>query len=207
MSGLAPPVEHHPDAIQGPRRRPLERRRGQWGMWLFIGTEGMLFAQLFFAYAYLGSMRPEWPPEHDPSLTYPLILLAILLVSSVTVHWGEKGIKQGSPARLTAGIVLTLLLSAVFLVIQRFEYVHHLKSVTPATNAYGSILFTIISFHLAHLIVGLCMLVYILARNLAGHFSAERHLAVQNSALYWHFVDLVWVLVVFTVYVTPHLYD
>lgn len=207
MSGFAPPVEHHPEAIQGPRRRPLERKRGKWGMWLFIGTEAMLFAQLFFAYIYLGSMRPEWPPEKDPSLTYPLVLLAILLVSSVVMHWGEKGIKKGSPSRLTLGLALTLILAGIFLVIQRFEYVHHLKSLTPGTNAYGSIFFTIVSFHLAHLLVGVAMLVHILARALAGHFSAEKHLAVENVSLYWHFVDVIWVLVVLLLYVSPHLYD
>jgi heme/copper-type cytochrome/quinol oxidase subunit 3 len=211
MSPLAPPLhpphEEHPHALQGPRERPLERTRGKWGMWLFIGTEAMLFAMLFFAYAYLGSSRPEWPPESDPSLTYPLVLLAILLTSSVVLHVGEKGIKKGEDLTLRLGLIGTLLLAGAFIGVQRFEFVHHLKQVTPGTNAYGSILFTIHGFHLAHLILGMLMLLHVLARGFAGHFSEEKHLAVENVSLYWHFVDVVWVFIVGILYVSPHLYD
>ena len=70
-----------------------------------------------------------------------------------------------------------------------------------------SILFTILGFHLAHLIVGMAMLLWIAARAFAGHFSEHKHLAVENSSLYWHFVDLIWVFIVAILYVSPHLYD
>lgn len=210
MTNLLPPIhpprEEHSDALQGPRERPLERQRGKWGMWLFIGTEGMLFAMLFFAYAYLGSSRPTWPPEGDPALHYPLALLAILLTSSATLFIAERGIKKGRTAHLKLGLILTLLLAGVFIVVQRFEFIHHLRKVTPGTNAYGSILFTIHGFHLAHLIVGMLMLLFVLARAFAGHFSEEKHLAVENASLYWHFVDLIWVFIVGILYISPRLY-
>lgn len=205
MSTAAPPRDWE-DSLQGPRVRPLERTRGKWGMWLFIGTEAMLFALLFFSYAYLGASRPEWPPRSDPAMKLALIMLGILMVSSVVLHWAERGIKKGAQARFKIGLILTLLLGGVFLVIQRFEFVHHLKEVTPGTNAYGSIFFTIASFHLAHLIVGMLMLLYILARAFAGHFSEEKHLAVENASLYWHFVDFIWLCVVITLYLTPRMY-
>jgi heme/copper-type cytochrome/quinol oxidase subunit 3 len=176
-------------------------------MWLFIGTEAMLFALLFFSYAYLGASKAEWPPEHDPSLRLPLILLAILVTSSFVLEWGSKGIEKGSQLRLKLGLILTLMFSAAFLYVQKLEYVHHLKEVTPGTNAYGSILFTILSFHLAHLILGSAMLLYVLARSFAGHFSERKHLAVENVSLYWHFVDVVWLFIVGILYVSPHLYD
>lgn len=206
MSTVLPTFDTVPP-YQQPRGRPLERMRGQWGMWLFIATELMLFVMLFFSYIYLGASQPEWPPGKDPSIRYPLILLGILLLSSVTLHIGERGIKRGSTMRLKAGLIATLVLAAVFLFVQRFEYVSHLRDVTPATNAYGSILFTILSFHLAHLVVGMAMLLHVLARAFAGHFSEEKHLAVQNSALYWHFVDAIWIVIVMLLYVSPHLYD
>lgn len=210
MSSHAPPVdrvERREPPLQGARERPLERMRGKWGMWLFIATEGMLFAMLFFAYGYLGASRPEWPPEKDPSLKYALILLGILIVSSVVLHWAERGIKRGQQMRFRVGLAITLLLGVVFLVVQRFEYVHHLHSLTPGMNAYGSIFFTITSFHLAHLVIGMLMLSHVTARALAGHFSERKHLAVENTSLYWHFVDLVWLFVVGILYVSPHLYD
>ena len=193
-------------SLQGPRTRPLERLRGRWGMWLFIGTEAMLFAMLFFAYGYLGSSAPQWPPTKDPSLTYPLVLLGILLFSSVVLHWAQRGIESDSRTRFGVGLGITLFLGLAFLVVQRFEYSHHLKELKPGTNAYGSIFYTIVSFHLAHVIVGMLMLFYVAARGLAGHFDGEKHLAVQNVSLYWHFVDLIWVLVVALVYVSPHVY-
>ncbi|MBN1237923.1 MAG: hypothetical protein JXB36_05445, partial [Gammaproteobacteria bacterium] len=90
--------------VQRSHARPVERRRGEIGMWLFIGTEAMLFVLLFFAYFYLGSSKPQWPLSEDPSFTYALILLAILLVSSFVAHWGQRGIEADRPGQLKAGL-------------------------------------------------------------------------------------------------------
>lgn len=205
MSTVAPPFEKE-HAFQAPHNRPIERQRGKWGMWLFIASEATLFALLFFSYAYLGTSNEEWPTHEDPALKFALILLGILLVSSAVLYWGERAIKKGALGQLKASLATTLLLGVAFLIVQYFEYVHHLKHLTPWENAYGSIFYTITSFHLAHLLLGFCMLLFVFARSLAGHFSKERHLAVENVALYWHFVDLVWVFVVFTLYITPRFY-
>ena len=205
MSMVAPPFERE-HAFQSPHDRPVETMRGKWGMWLFIASEGTLFGLLFFSYAYLGTSNAEWPPHEDPSLMYALILLGILLVSSAVLYVGERGIKKGDVGRLKLSLAGTLILGVAFLVVQYFEYRHHLKHVTPFESAYGAIFYTITSFHLAHLILGFFMLLFVFARTLAGHFSKERHLAVENVALYWHFVDAVWVFVVFTLYVTPRFY-
>ena len=205
MSTVAPPFQRE-ESFQGPRARPRERKRGKWGMWLFIASESMLFAMLFFAYAYLGTSEREWPPIEDPSYKLALILLAILLVSSAVLHWGERSIKKGRTTELRLSLTATLLLGVTFLIVQYFEYDHHLKTLTPWDNAYGSIFYTITTFHLAHLILGFFMLAYVLARTLAGHFSAERHLGVENVAMYWHFVDVIWLLVVLILYLSPRLY-
>jgi heme/copper-type cytochrome/quinol oxidase subunit 3 len=174
-------------------------------MWLFIATEATLFALLFFAYFYLGSSKAEWPRE-DPSLRLPLVMLGVLLTSSVVLSWGEKGIRRGNVVRLRAGLAATLILGLGFLVIQSIEYAHHLEKQTPQTDAYASIFYTITSFHAAHVLVGLLMLLHVFARSLAGHFDEHRHLAVQNASLYWHFVDVVWLLIVGILYVSPHFY-
>lgn len=189
-----------------PAVRGHETRRGQWGMLLFIGTEATLFALLFFAYFYLGSTQPRWPPAERPSYWLALVLLAILAASSATAHWGQRGIERGSGARLGAGLALTLLLGVAFLAVQYVEYGEQLKRFTPTGSAYGSAFFTITSFHMAHLVLGWLMLAFVLARLAAGHFSRERHLAVKNAILYWHFVDVVWVGVVAVLYLSPQLF-
>ena len=186
--------------------RPLERARGTWGMGLFIATEAMLFALLFFAYFYLGGSQARWPPKEDPSYTYALVLLAILLGSGAAAHWAQRGIERGLAGRLRAGLVVALVLSFAFLFVQSLEYAKHLRSLTPAESAYGSIFYTITSFHLAHVILGVLMLLFVLARAMAGHFDAGRHQAVKNAVAYWHFVDVVWILIVAILYLSPHFY-
>lgn len=186
--------------------RPHERKRSQWGMALFIATEAMLFVIFFFAYFFLASHSERWPFHEDPSFKLALVLLVILLVSSVTAHLGQRGIERGDSKSLNLWLIISLLLGVAFMTVQYFEFSHHLKSLTPTENAYGSIFYTIVSFHLAHVILGFMMLAYVLARSLAGHFSAERHIAVKNVVWYWHFVDLVWIVVVSILYLSPHFY-
>ena len=205
MSSVAPPFDKE-TPFQGPRRRPLERGRGRWAMWLFIASEAMLFAMLFFSYFYLGASNREWPTHEDPKMMLALVLLAVLLMSSVVMHWAERSIKKGRTSQLTLGLGLTLLLGCVFLFFQYLEYKEHFKSLTPWMDAYGSIFYTITSFHLAHLLLGMFMIGHVFARSIAGHFSKERHLAVQNVAGYWHFVDIIWVFIVLILYVSPRLY-
>lgn len=192
--------------VQRPSDRPPERGRGVWGMNLFIATEAMLFVFAFFAYFYLGARHPRWPPGEDPSVTFALPLLGVLLLSSVVLHWGKRGVERGRTGRLRAGLGGTLILGVAFLVLQYFEYLEHLEHLTPRSNAYGSIFYAITSLHLAHVLVGMAILGHVFARALAGHFDEERHLAVANASRYWHFVDGVWLVVVAVLYVSPHFY-
>jgi heme/copper-type cytochrome/quinol oxidase subunit 3 len=193
-------------AVQSVHRRPTEKRRGEIGMWLFIGTEAMLFALLFFAYFYLGASKPQWPLEEDPPYTLALVLLAILAISSGVAEWAKRGVAKDQTGRLKIGLGLTLLLGAAFIVVQIFEYRAHLPRLRPDDNAYGSIFYTITSVHFAHVLMGLGLLLFVFARALAGHFSAQRHVAVKNATVYWHFVDLVWIFVVAVIYLSPHFY-
>ena len=182
---------------------PTDRRSpGWWGMVLVITTEAAFFAYFIFSYFYLASMaHGSWPPEGKPALTLALPNTIILLVSSLTFWWAESGIRHGSQMRLRIGMFLTLLLGIAFLVIQGVEYSH--KHFTPASDAYASLFFTITGFHGAHVAAGLLMNIVVQIRVWLGHFSAERHLAVTNAALYWHFVDAVWIVVFISLYLSP----
>jgi len=188
------------------RRLPLDGEGksapGWWGMVLLIVTEASLFVYLLFSYFYLGSMaRGPWPPSGLPELRLALPNTGVLLLSSGAMWWAESGIRRGDETRLRLGLMLTLLLGAVFLGIQLVEYRH--QSFTPATSAYGSLFYTITGFHGAHVAVGLLMLAVVGLRAWLGHFSSRHHLAVTNVSWYWHFVDAVWLAVFTSLYLSP----
>jgi len=184
---------------------PAERRNpGWWVMVLIICTEAMLFAYLLFYYFYLGSMaNTPWPPGGPPDLKLALPNTIILLLSSATMWWGETGIRSGSQMRLRMGMLITLILGIIFLVIQGIEYSK--KDFALQSNAYGSLFFTITGFHGAHVFVGLLFNLVVQIRAWLGHFTMERHLAVTNAAMYWHFVDAVWLVVFTSLYLVPRL--
>ena len=175
---------------------------GWWVMVLVIVTEAMLFVYLLFSYAYLGSMTGAPFPTGGP-LKLDLVLpnTIILLVSSGTMLWGERGIRSGNQTRLRVGMLITLILGIVFLTIQGIEYSH--KKFALQTDAYSGLFFTITGLHGTHVFVGLLMNVVVQIWAWRGWFTADRHLAVTNVAMYWHFVDAVWLVVFFTVYITP----
>jgi heme/copper-type cytochrome/quinol oxidase subunit 3 len=192
-------LSHH---AEGPRAF------GWWGMVWLIATEATLFASLIASYFYLRFRSgPVWPPGDIPvpTLELPLIMSAILLVSSIPVHLAEAGIKKGNQGRLRWGLAMGFLLGAAFLAITLgVEWPEKLKEFTPQTNVYGSLFFTITGFHAAHVIVGLFFSAWTQVRAWKGAFDAERHLTVQNFAMYWHFVDVVWIFVLSTLYLSPN---
>jgi len=183
----------------------IDDRRGTWGMVMFILTEATLFVFLFFTYYYIAyNWRGPYPPE-PPKLTLALVMLVLLLASSAVLAAGEGAEKAGRAtlARLLVGV--TVVMGLVFLGIQTVEYRNHLKDLKPTTDAYGSIFYTITSFHAAHLILGLLMLVYVLVLPEIGPGRKPPHRGLHNAALYWHFVDFVWLVVVGLLYVVPNL--
>jgi heme/copper-type cytochrome/quinol oxidase subunit 3 len=192
--------------LERAQERPHERRMGEIAMWMFIATEATLFALLFFAYIYLGLSQSHWPIGEDPKYKFALILAGILIASSITAHWGQLGIKRDDTARLKIGLGLTVLLGAVFIVVQIFEYRSHLQTLHPRDSSYGSMFYTITSFHFLHVVVGWLMLWFVFARALAGHFDGRHHLAVKNVTTYWHFVDVIWLFVVSILYIAPQFY-
>lgn len=181
---------------------------GWWGMALLCATEGTLFACLIASYFYLASGSSSWPPPgiEPPHLFLPIVMMVVLLSSSAVLAWGERGIRAGNAPRLRLGIVVSMLLGLGFLAMQLVEYREKLGHFVPQTHAYGSLFYTITGFHGAHVTLGLLMLAFTALRAFRGHFSPLRHQGVSNVALYWHFVDGVWVVIVATLYVSPHLY-
>ncbi|MGC4080797.1 MAG: cytochrome c oxidase subunit 3 [Vicinamibacterales bacterium] len=184
--------------------RCVVQDRGTWAMYLFIASEAMLFVSLFFAYYYLGHDEPSWPPE-PPQYRLALVMLGVLAASSIVLHVGERAERAGRVGRARALVGGTAGLGLLFVALQVLEYREHLKTLRPATNAYGSIFYVITSVHGLHLLLGLSMLGYVLLLPEFGAAQRPPHGALHNAALYWHFVDVVWVVIVALVYLAPNM--
>ena len=196
------PGESLPDHAMGPRSFSW------WGMVLFICTEATLFALLIASYFYLRFRGGViWPPDGiaKPTLSTVSVMTPILLLSSIPVHLGELAVKKGHMLRARFGFLLGWLMGATFLIIQLAkEYPDTLKLFTPRTDVYGSLFFSLTGLHGLHVFVGLMMSLWIQIRLWKGAYTPERHVSVQNFTTYWHFVDVVWIFVFGTIYLSPH---
>jgi heme/copper-type cytochrome/quinol oxidase subunit 3 len=177
---------------------------GWLGMLCLIATEASLFAYLLFSYAYFAvRFGPDWLPSRHPALLLAGADTVILLCSSVAVWWGEKGASEGRRGQLLAGLGVAITLGLIFLIVQAFEW--KAKTFSLTSSAYGSFYFTITGFHMAHVIVGVIILSVVFAWSAAGDFTPRRHEPVVISSAYWHFVDVVWLVVFATFYLAPYL--
>ncbi len=162
-----------------------------------------LFACLFVSYLYLGNNKNRWAVDKPPKMMLALIMLAVLLTSSVVLRWGEKQVKLRRYSSGRWALALTIVIGLVFLALQGFEYSDHWKTLTPFSNSYGSIFYTITTFHAAHLILGLLMLAYVLILPRYAPALQSPFRPYQTVALYWHFVDFVWIFIVLILYLIP----
>lgn len=191
-------------------RRPLpvgiigSHSGGWWGMVGLILTEAALFVYLLFSYYYF-AIQPHaaaWPPEM-PGLKLSGPNTVILLLSSAAVWWGERGTRQGRRSSQLGGLGIGLLLGIIFIIVQAFEW--QSKSFSLTSGPYGSLFFTVTGFHMAHVMLGVLILAAVLLWSALGYFGPVRSAPVTIGAMYWHFVDAVWLAVFFTFYITPYL--
>jgi cytochrome c oxidase subunit 3 len=172
------------------------------GMLLFIASEIMLFGSFFTVYFFdrVVANPPEWPPEgfHLPVFVAGVNTI-ILVTSSFTIHWALQGIKSGNRAALKGGLVLTIALGLTFLLTQAREYSR--IGFAPHDGAFGSTFYGLTGLHGAHVFVGLTILTFAAIRAFRGHFTPEHHHGVEIAGIYWHFVDVMWIVVYTTVYI------
>jgi cytochrome c oxidase subunit 3 len=180
------------------------RASGWWAMIFTIFTEGALFAYLLFTYFYL-AVQPHaagtFPEDGPPPLLVAAANTAILLASSVAVGWAQLGIERNNKWRLVAGLGIGAVLGIVFLAIQGLEWDG--QSFGLSSTPYSSLYYVITGFHMAHVMVGVLMLLALTLWSIQGHFNARRFAHIHIGALYWHFVDAVWIAVFITFYITP----
>jgi cytochrome c oxidase subunit III len=173
-----------------------------WGMVLFIATEASLFVYLIAGYFYVGGSATVWPPV-KPDIQITGINTILLLLSSGSAIIADRSVKRGRIGALRGWLIVTIVLGAVFLTLQIHEYGS--LAFHPQTSAYGSFFYLITGLHGAHVAAGVLMLMYVLVRAFAGHFDSVHNYAVRNAILYWHFVDVVWLVVFTSLYLLPRL--
>jgi cytochrome c oxidase subunit III len=172
------------------------------GMLLFIISEVMVFGAFFTAYFFIRVVQgDEWFPVqgHDLPKVIAGFNTCILVSSSFTMHWALEGAKRNNRAALQAGMLTTFLLGATFLFIQVNEYVH--IGFAPHDFAQGSIFYGLTGLHGAHVFIGLTLLLFTTIRAFRGHFTPDEHRGVEVPGIYWHFVDIMWIVVFTTVYI------
>jgi cytochrome c oxidase subunit 3 len=180
------------------------RASGWWAMIFTIFTEASLFAYLLFAYYYL-AVQPHAPgtfPEGGPpALGMASLNTLILLTSSAAVGWAQFSIEHNKKWRLAAGLGIGAVLGMIFLAIQILEWAG--QPFGLSASPYSSLYFVITGFHMAHVVVGVLMLLALTFWSARGYFNSRRFAHIHIGALYWHFVDAVWLAVYFTFYITP----
>jgi heme/copper-type cytochrome/quinol oxidase subunit 3 len=196
--------------IQLERKLPVgaldTRASGWWAMIFVVFTEGALFAYLLFSYYYM-AVQPHaagtFPEGGVPPLRLALPNTIILLLSSVAIGWAQLNIRRDDNRRLVLGLVMGAILGTVFLLVQYFEWAA--QPFALASTPFSSLYFTITGFHVAHVAAGVIGLIALFTWSALGYFNRVRYAHIHIGALYWHFVDAVWLAIFFTFYITPRL--
>jgi cytochrome c oxidase subunit III len=189
--------EHHgpPEAHRSSRVEPATL-----GMLLFICSEIMIFGAFFTAYFFIRVVGHAPWPAHGTEL--PKLVAGfntfILISSSFTIHFAQESIKRDNRLGLKVGMTATFLLGLTFLFIQINEYAH--IGFSPQDHAQGSIFYGLTGLHGAHVTIGLILLAMVTIRSFRGHYSADAYRGMEVPGIYWHFVDVMWIIVYTTVY-------
>jgi cytochrome c oxidase subunit III len=182
------------------------------GMLLFITSEVMFFGGLFAAYFNVRANSPIWPtinPETNEQFhleMLPLVLpaTALLIISSFTCQLAVWAIRRGDRTAFLRNIAATFVIGILFLIMQATDYiVLGSEGMTLSAGTYGTTYFTLTGFHGAHVFGGAIMLGVVLYRGIGGQFSPRHHDAVEAVSIYWHFVDVVWILLFSLLYLLP----
>nr|AFA45772.1 cytochrome c oxidase subunit III [Cercopithecus ascanius schmidti] len=190
---------------QGHHTTPVQKNL-RYGMVLFIISEIFFFTGFFWAF-YHSSLAPtpplggHWPPTGiiplNP-LEVPLLNTSVLLASGVTITWTHHSLMNNNRKQMIQALLTTILLGTYFTLLQISEYFE--APFTISDGIYGSTFFIATGFHGLHVIIGSTFLLVCLTRQLLYHFTSSHHFGFEAAAWYWHFVDVVWLLLYISIY-------
>jgi cytochrome c oxidase subunit 3 len=184
------------------------RSLGWWGMMALIATEGVLFGLLIFVYFYFRAGLTSWPPADLPMPELPsTIVRTVLLVgSSLPFMLAERALEhRRDPLRAAVWVLVAEALAAIFLIGHVQEQFKLWTELAPTETSYGSTVMTILNFHAVHLIVGMAVGLFAMVHLLRGRITPERGGMLTITGIYWHYVDVIWVVVFSTIYLSPYL--
>jgi cytochrome c oxidase subunit 3/cytochrome o ubiquinol oxidase subunit 3 len=193
-------VMQHSEDFRAGQAMGLDHRKV--GMWLFIASEVMFFGGLIAAYLHY-KYSIGFPEGSELNVVLVGINTMVLLTSSYMVVNGLDAIRKGRPGRLALYLVATILLGVAFLTGQVFEFADlYAHGITLTSGVFGSAFFTLTGFHGLHVTAGVIWAAITLFRALRGAFSPENNMGVELFGLYWHFVDIVWIVLFTLIYLT-----
>jgi heme/copper-type cytochrome/quinol oxidase subunit 3 len=195
LDHTAPPPGHHEWTSTGIHSDKM-------GMWVFLCSEVMFFTGLIGSYIVLRFASPSWPHPADV-LNIPLTAgnTFLLICSSVTMVQALAAIGRGDERKMKLFLCLTLLFGASFLGVQVYEYYHLLHDgFTPSASLFGSVFYVCTGFHGFHVFCGVVCMAFVTGKAFLGKYTQQRHQGIETIGLYWHFVDLVWIILFTIVY-------
>jgi heme/copper-type cytochrome/quinol oxidase subunit 3 len=186
------PVEHH--EAGGIDLRKL-------AMWVFLSSEVIFFTSLIATFLVYKNRSISGPGQELLNIPLTSINTFILIVSSLTMVLSLSAAINNQQRQLKLWLLATIGLGTIFLSIQGFEYFKlWQEGLTPQANLFGSAFYTLTGFHGTHVLVGVIILLGVLLKALVGGFGPKNYLGIELAGLYWHFVDLVWILIFTLVY-------
>jgi cytochrome c oxidase subunit III len=172
-----------------------------FGLLVFLVAEGMIFLGLFIAYLAFRAMAPEWPPAGMPKLELmlPGINTCVLIASSLVIHQADTAIKKNDVKGLQLWFGLTALMGIVFLGGQLYEYSH--LEFGLRSNLFASTFYVLTGFHGLHVTLGVMLILAVMWRSLkADRYGSHNHFGVEAAEIYWHFVDVIWIILFILLY-------
>ena len=195
---------HHPEPAESPL---TPESWGKLGMWIFLCGDAMTFGTLIVTFGIMRLAAADWPVASEVlGVNLTAFMTFLLICSSVTMVLSLSGIKRGNMQEFRKFMLLTILGGAAFLACQAYEWTHLIhEGVTITANKYGSPVFgdtfyIMTGFHGMHVFGGVVYLTVMLVGGLTGKITQANASVVEIAGLYWHFVDLVWILIFTFVY-------
>lgn len=171
-----------------------------FGIIVFLFAEGMIFFGLFAAYLVYRATSMVWPPQGiERELLLPILNTIILISSSFVMNRGNAAIKRNDVAGLRIWLAATAIMGGIFLAGQAYEYSSLAFGLT--TNIYASCFYVMTGFHGLHVCFGVLLIGMVLWRSFKeGRYTSESHFGVEAAEIYWHFVDVIWVILFILLY-------
>jgi cytochrome c oxidase subunit 3 len=187
-------AEHHAEHSEHQDLRVL-------GLLTFLASESLMFGGFFATYLFFRGITSVWPPENtEVELLLPTINTIILVSSSFVIHFGDTAIKKNDVKGMRRWYIITAIMGAVFLLGQVVEYLTLGYGMT--TNVFSNCFYLMTGFHGLHVFVGLLLILGVLWRSRRpGHYSATKHVGIEMAEIYWHFVDIIWIILFSLLYI------